>query len=83
MVSRGQIPLQKIWGMLDRCAPGYTRRRKKHHYWVTYKGKTYRALPLGQHGKRNAPIEIGHVRQMVRFLEVDLECARRVLPQLA
>ena len=68
--------------MLDACAPGYTRRETDHFHQVSYRGKTYRALPLGKHGARHNPeIEAGHVRALVRHLEI-LDCAKRELPRI-
>jgi hypothetical protein len=69
MSSSGTIPLNDIWSMLDFCAPGYTKRQTMHNWVVRYNGKTYHRLPLGEHGKRaNPPIQIGHVKTMVRSL---------------
>jgi len=73
--------------MLDTCAPGHVFTEKLHHYWVTFSGKTYTTLPKGSHSDRGqrsgqAEIEIGHVRKIVRFLEIDKACARRVIPML-
>ena len=69
--------------MLDECAPGAGIEAKKHRHWVRYAGKTYRGLPLGRHGRRENPeIEIGHVRQLIRFLGIDEECARQAIPAL-
>ncbi len=83
MASRGQIRLKKIWAILDACAPGYTRKERTHNWAVTWKGKTYSRLPRGKHGKRESPpIEIGHIKQMIRYLEIDWDCATSQLPQL-
>ncbi len=76
------IRLDRVWAMLESCAPGYSMRATDHHYWVTYQRKTYRALPLGKHGSRkNAEVETGHVRSMCRHLGLE-ECARRELPEI-
>jgi hypothetical protein len=83
VTSFGQVPLKKIWELLDQCAPGHTRKARVHNYVVRYNGKTYPTLPLGQHGKReNPPIQIGHVRQMVRQLGIDRDCVQRLVPNL-
>jgi hypothetical protein len=68
--------------MLDACAPGHKVLEKKHHYWVLYNGETYRALPLGGHGKRNPEIQIGKIKQMIRQLRIDESCAKKHLPIL-
>lgn len=68
--------------MLDRCAPGHTRKAREHNYAVYYEGRSYPTLPLGKHGKRENPsIEVGHVRQLIRQLQLELDCVKRVLPQ--
>lgn len=70
--------------MLEHCAPGHTCRATKHHYHVTWNGRTYPALPLGEHGKREAAdLPTGHVRSMVRFLGIDRSCAASRLPMMA
>ena len=69
--------------MLVQCAPGACMEKKRHRYWVRYDGKIYRGLPLGRHGRRENPeIEIGHVRQLIRYLQIDGDCARRAIPAL-
>lgn len=69
--------------MLDHCAPGHTRKARVHNYVIYYQGRSFPSLPLGKHGKReNPPIEGGHVKQMVRQLGLDLDCVKRLLPQL-
>lgn len=84
MSSRGTVRLKAICAMLEECAKGSVMREKKHNWWVSYKGRSYRRLPLGPHGKRTNPaIEIGFVRSLVRHLEIDDECAMRLIPQLA
>lgn len=83
MTSRGEIPLKRVWEMLERCAPGHTVVTRVHYHLIRYRERSYPALPLGKHGKReNPPIEIGHIRKMVRQLEIDPDCARQALPQL-
>ena len=57
--------------MLDGCAPGYTLRLANHSRVVTYNNKVYRTLPKSDN------IELGHIRKMVRHLEINRECAER------
>lgn len=40
----------EIKRMLDDCAPGAVIVEKKHHNWVMWRGRTYRALPRAGHG---------------------------------
>ena len=69
--------------MLEQCARGARIEAKKHRNWVYYDSKIFRGLPLGRHGKRNNPeIEIGHVRQLIRYFEIDEACARKAIPAL-
>jgi hypothetical protein len=73
------IRLLDIWGMLDRCAPGHVRRQGKHHWIVSYNGRTYHTLPLGPHGRRvNPDVAAGYVRSMARHLGIEA-CARQLL----
>ncbi len=82
MASFGTILLADIWAMFVSLCEGLHKARKKHHWWVYYDGKSFRSLPLGDHGKgTHVSIEIGHVRQMVRRLGIE-ECAATVLQQL-
>jgi len=76
------IQLERVWRMLDECLPGYERRATDHHHRITAPdGRIYPSLPLGAHGRRqNAEIQVGHVRSMARFFEIE-ECARRVLAE--
>jgi hypothetical protein len=82
--SNGTIPLSVIWDMLNHCAPGHARKLQKHNWRITYNGKTFPALPLGEHGARKPStvrIQIGIVRQMCRSLGI-LECAQGQIPNL-
>lgn len=73
------LRLKDIWAMLDVCAPGHQRRQTDHAWRVTFNGRTYATLPLGPHGRRENPdIETGHVRAMVRHLQI-AGCAARQL----
>lgn len=82
MGSRGQIRLRKILKMLKKCAPGYTLEEKTHLHWIRYEGRKA-TLPQGEHGRgKNAEIEIGHVRNLVRALEIPEDCVSKYLPQV-
>lgn len=76
------VPLAKVRKMLKRCAEGAEIEEKLHHFWVRYKGRTFRSLPKGAHGARVPEVEIGHVDGMLDFLEIDKDCARQMIPQL-
>jgi hypothetical protein len=82
MTSKGQIAFKAILKMLEECAPGFSMMPRTHNFVVTYRDRTYHRLPRGPHGKRkNFPVQMGHVRNLVRTLEIH-ECAQRVLEQL-
>ncbi len=68
--------------MLNACAAGYQFERKKHHFWVSYNGLVFRGFPTGEHGARNPLIQVGIIRQMIRQLGIELECAKKHLPLL-
>jgi hypothetical protein len=81
--SFSTVRFKDIRRMLHQCAPGAAIEKKKHRHWVRYDGKIYRGLPLGRHGKRENPeIEIGHVRQLIRYFGIDEACARQAIPAL-
>lgn len=84
MVSSGQVSHKEIWAMLNACAPGWTKEESEHYYRVMWKGRTYSALSKGQHGKKKGQglVEVGHIRQLVRQLRVDMTCAKKHLPIL-
>jgi len=82
VTSSGTIPLKDVWKMLDAGAHGSAPAERIHNWEVRYNQKTYYRLPLGKHGKRKNPaIQIGHVRNLVRFFEIDA-CAKGQLEQL-
>ncbi len=62
--------------MLDNCAKGHTLRLANHSRVIIYNGNVYRSMP------KFKTIELGHIRKMVRFLKIDLECATSFIPSL-
>jgi len=69
--------------MMDHCAPGSRFEQKPHNWWVYFKRKEPAILPLGKHGARQDPeIEMGHVKKMIRFLDVNRDCASTYFPIL-
>lgn len=54
-------------------------RLREHNYLVTFNGLSYPSLPRGEHGQGDPEIQVGKVRQMIRQLEIDMDCARRHL----
>jgi hypothetical protein len=80
MPSFGQVRLKEIQAMLSKCAPGHSRIPKKHPVWVAYRGKTFRALPRGEHGGKSE-VGRGWVRKLARHLSI-LACAESQIPGL-
>ncbi len=62
--------------MLDKCAPGHKLRLATHSRVVTFNRKIYRSLPKFDN------IELGHIRKMIRYLQISWDCAREYIPQL-
>jgi hypothetical protein len=60
--------------MLKDCAPGSTVRLANHSRVVRFAGKAYPSLPKFDN------IEYGHVRKLVRFLGISVDCAAKYLP---
>jgi len=73
-VMSASVPFKDIEKMLRHCAPGSDWRYTTHSRRIKYSGKVYVSLP------KFDSIELGHVRKMVRYLEIDMECARQFLP---
>jgi hypothetical protein len=84
MSSFGVVQLSEVRAMLAGCADGSTFKTREHNHVVRYNGRTFPNLPLGKHGARKDPeIKLGHVRHMIRQLEISLDCAKRFIPQLS
>lgn len=60
-----------IQRMLENCARGFTVRLATHSRVVTFNGRVYRTLPKFDN------VELGHIRKMVRHLEINADCARK------
>ena len=75
MTSFGLVRLGEVLRALEACAKGAKFELKKHRYWITFGGKTFRGLPKGPgRGNLQAEIQFGHVAKMIRMLELDQEC---------
>lgn len=76
------VPLQRVWEMLDACAPGWTRRSTDHKHRIFLKdGRIYPSLPLGEHGhRRDAEVKAGHIRNLARQFDIE-KCAKEHLPE--
>ncbi|MEO8602667.1 MAG: hypothetical protein ABI629_08830 [bacterium] len=83
MSSFGTVGLLDIWTMLEACAPKYSKKAREHNWLITWQERSYWSLPRGDHGTRTNPdIQLGHVRNMIRQLQINEECAQQHLPQL-
>jgi hypothetical protein len=69
-------PLLSVTKMLDECAPGYTIRLANHSRVIHFNGKLYRTFPKAD------PVENGHIRKLVRYLEINSLCASKHLPRV-
>jgi hypothetical protein len=80
------VDLIDVFELLDRCAPGHTRKATTHHWCIRWNGKTFPTLSLGAHGKGRGSgrtdIFAAHVRQMIVQLGISVECAKQSLPGL-
>lgn len=74
------VRLDDVWAMLDHCLKGYERSEKPHRWNVKFAGRVYHEVPLGKHGHRkNAEIEAGHIRGLVKFFGIKTECYSQFL----
>jgi hypothetical protein len=72
----GTASIADIEELLKNCAPGFTSRNTTHALQIKYNGKSYPSLPSYK------DIELGHIRKMVRTLEINKECANKYIPGL-
>ena len=69
------VRLDDVWRMLDACLPGDDRVQEPHRWNVEHGGRIYYEIPLGKHGhRRNAEIEAGHIRGLVKFFGIQSSC---------
>ena len=61
---------------LTHCAEGFTIRLSTHSRVIHYNGRVYPAFP------KHSEIEMGHIRKMIRHLQIDWDCASRYIPNL-
>ena len=61
--------------------PRRHQRTASQEYWtVKFGGRSYRRIPLGQHGrKQNVSVKSGHIRSLVRFFEINTDCVEKYL----
>lgn len=68
------VSFRSVSKMLEDCAPGAMVRLATHSRVVEYNGKVYRKLP------KHDNIELGHIRKLIRNLEIDRDCAAKHIP---
>jgi hypothetical protein len=71
-------PFGDVEKMLKKCAPGYDLRPSTHSRVITFNGRVFRELP----GQKHSTIELGHIRKMIRFLGISVDCANKWVPAL-
>jgi hypothetical protein len=67
-------PFFAVEKMLKQCAPGYEIRLATHSRVIHFAGKLYRTFP------KFDTVENGHIRKLVRALEISVSCAAKHLP---
>jgi hypothetical protein len=73
------VTLDDVWKMLDHCLPGHERKPSSEYWTIKYKGRSYRRIPVGPHGRKDhVSVMSRHIRSMVRFFEIDA-CADSII----
>ena len=62
--------------MLEDCAPGSAVRQTTHSRSIRYNGRVFPSLP------KFKTVELGHVRKMVRYLQISHDCVKKHIPNL-
>lgn len=84
-MGQGSYTIADIEKMLTECTDGEAVIvQRGHHYRAVRGERMYTQLPKGK-GPKGQPkhkvvVEHGHIRSLVRILNVDVECAKRHLP---
>jgi hypothetical protein len=65
-----------VHALLSDCAAGFSIRNTTHFLKVEFNGRTFPDLPSYK------KIELGHIRKMVRTLQINKECANKHIPGL-
>jgi len=68
------VLFKDVEAMLKQCAEGSTWRVATHFRIVKYNNRVFPALP------KHDSIELGHIRKMIRYLGIDRDCAKKILP---
>ena len=72
--------LAVVWAMLDECLAGYERKSSNEYWTVKFRGRAYRRIPIGPHGRKtNVSVESGHIRSLVRFFDIPASCVEKYL----
>ncbi len=80
--STGTVKLKQVFRMLDECAPGHSRKEQAHSWRVDFNDRRFPSFQLGKRSRgQEAEITMFHVRKLVRALEIDEDCVRRLLKQ--
>ena len=65
------VPFNKVQKLLKNCANGHSIRTTKHNKSIKYNNKSYQAFP------KHNEIEIGHVKSLIKSLNIDQDCAKK------
>ena len=83
-MGQGRYTVAQITAMMSKCAPDARMVQRGHHYRAVRGSLRYTNLPKGSGPTGEPPnkvhVEDGHVRALVRALQIDEECARKHLP---
>ena len=63
--------------MLKKCAHGFSVRLTGHHRRIKCNGRIYPSFPKHDH------VEVGHVRKLIRNLNIDKDCALEYVGEAA
>jgi hypothetical protein len=81
MSPSGQLPHSKVWKMLDKCAPGWTKQKQQHHYRINYGDRSMWDFPFGKRSDKTTVVQVHFVRKLATALGI-YDCAEKVLPQI-
>ncbi len=80
MGSFGLVRHSLVFRMLDLCAPGWSYKTGRHNICFRFQGRSFPSLPSGEHGAKDPEVQLGKIKQMIRQLEISLDCAEREIP---
>jgi hypothetical protein len=73
------VTFKEFKEMLKHCAPDVTIKTTDHHNWIERGTLAYKSFPNWGHGGDKNEIENGHIRKVVRLLNIPKDCAKQYL----